>query len=491
LNPSSAFSEPRLSPDSIQISDVSYADPNGFVFFHQGGVYRAIRAGREGYYRALFEDGTAAECIERSGLAASEIVSGSIPDLNVRLLIRHKMIAPASHAPEWSPSMLKDAALMTLDLAIGLAGRGRTLQDANPWNVLFDGTDPRWIDLTSIVEAPSGMIWPAYQQFLNTFVHPLELMAMGKDRAARALMTDYVHGISQEEFTRHLTAGYSLKHPLRTLGLRIFDWASRRAQRNAAGRMRWKKAPAQVTAGRIDPELRLRFLRGLRARVEKINPSPDSKAFWKNYYADRGEAAADPASVDKAGWSAKQRNVADVLERLKPRRVTDLGSNTGWYSRLAARHAERVVAADSDAACADALYLTAKKEGSNILPLVMDVLNPTPSLGSVPDMFPSASDRIGGDLVLALALIHHLHITGRQSFVHIARALRRYGPSAIVEFVDPEDPMARDLGTGREVRYSLTDVVREFESVFGSVELLGSDVPTRRLMLCGVPRGGV
>jgi SAM-dependent methyltransferase len=489
LNLSSAFSEPRLSPDSIQISDVSYADPNGFVFFHQGGVYRAIRAGRENYYRTLFEDGTVAGCIGRCGLAASEIAPGSIPELDIRLLIRHAMIAPASYAPEWSPSMLKDAALVTLDLAAELAGRGHGLQDANPWNVLFDGTDPRWIDLTSIVEAPAGMIWPAYQQFLSTFVYPLELMSMGKDRTARALMTDYVHGISQEEFTRHLTAGYSLKHPLRTAGLRVFGWISRRAQRDAAGRTCWKNTPSRLAPAAVDPALRARFLEGLRSRVEKINPSPDSKAFWKNYYADRGEASADPSSADETGWSVKQRNVAAVLRRLKPRRVTDLGSNTGWYSRLAARHAERVVAADTDAACADALYLAAKKEGLNILPLVMDVLNPTPSLGSVPDMFPSAPERIGGDLVLALALIHHLHITGRQSFSHIARALRRYGPTALVEFVDRDDPMARDLASGREVRYGLSDTAREFERVFGSVELLDSDVPTRRLMLCGARAG--
>ena len=178
-----------LSLTDIRLDPSSYADPNGFLFHYQGGIYRAIARPQEAFYRALLDRPIMAALFEKRALAPAKIADLSIPEAGSSLVLAHEPIRPVSYCVEWSPSLLRAAAKATLELASSLAGEGLLLQDAHPWNIVFDGARPCFVDLTSIVAAEGSKLpWPAYQQFLNFFLYPLELCAMGKGPEARALL---------------------------------------------------------------------------------------------------------------------------------------------------------------------------------------------------------------------------------------------------------------------------------------------------------------
>ena len=127
-----------------------------------------------------------------------------------------------------------------------------------------------------------------------------------------------------------------------------------------------------------------------------------------------GATTADTCSYTDDDRAAKAAFVDAALagaDRLDL--VLDLGANDGVYSRLAAEQAAYVVAVEADPAVVDVLYRDLRKEGNRtILPLVMDLADPSPGGGwarrRAGRRSPSAA--AGADAVLALALVHHLAI---------------------------------------------------------------------------------
>jgi len=460
--------------NDIRISNSSYADPNGFVFQYNHKLYRAVNSGRESFYRGLFEKGVIERLCGRSCLVPSEITDYAIPEIGCNLVIGHERIEPETYCVEWCPSMLKKAALATLELGAELLKYNCRLQDASAWNIMFKFTKPRFVDLTSIVPIEDRMIWPAYQQFINFFLNPLKLCSMGKGRVARMLLYDYTNGVTINELNSNYGPMYGLSHPAEIIFSFACEKMAARIQSNPPLKRKFQNAVKSEKINRHSEALRPRFFERLLRKVNKIKVKAE-RSGWEDYYGKEGKDF-DPG---------KKSGIADRLIReLKPRSVLDIGSNTGRYSIMAAGKGARVMAMDSSEGCLERSFAVFDKDGYTITPVVADILSPTPSFGFLSNQFPPLTERAGSDLVLFLGLMHHLHINGRQPFGRIASLLDKLSKRAVIfEYVDPADESIHMLDHGRPIAYSI-QTVSEALSRYFKLDFFESDRRSRRIILC-------
>ena len=399
----------------------------------------------------------------------SELADLDLQELQGFLVVQHERVEPPTYCVEWCPSMLRDASLLTIDLALALVERRCVLQDAYPWNILWRGHKPFFVDLTSIVPQHDKIIWPAYAQLQAFALRPLELCSHGKGRLARLLMHDNINGITLPEYYRHLP-GWSWRHPRATLEFHL----DRMLQRHP----NFKRRILGASVGRtkqISTSIRRRFLTSIRGRLERFcfrdNDDP-----WQGYYQ------SIPSAVDK---DRKVEIVGELLERFHPETVTDLGCNTGVFSVLAAERGARVISIDSSENCISSLYGRARRYNLGINPVVSDVLCPTPPFGFMGTQYPGLIQRAEADLVLCLGLMHHLHINGRQSFDRIASLVATLARRQLIfEFVARNDANVELLDTNRTIDYTLDSVVSTLSAHFSTIQTLESDRETRRILIC-------
>jgi SAM-dependent methyltransferase len=344
------------------------------------------------------------------------------------------------------------------------------LQDAYPWNVVFRGSTPVFVDLTSVVPVDPHLIWPASLQFKSFFLRPLEACRQGRGQLARARLYDNIDGIDLEDFCQITSAGYKLAHPW----LMLERWLERRMGSNPA-LMRKLRSAASSTRVTVGAEVRRVFFKRLLARMQRFRFAGRDDP-WSDYYS-----GIDP-SCDKG---AKLRIVQRLLDRFRPKTVLDLGCNTGVFSLVAASRGARVVSLDASEACIEALHAQAAAANMSVTPLIADVLCPTPAFGFLGAEYPSLVERVRADVVLCLALMHHLHITGRQSFERITALMDRVTAKHLIfEFVASDDANNSLLSLSRPIDYSLQTVVEALRRHFPVTETLDSDRPTRRIIVC-------
>lgn len=359
----------------------------------------------------------------------------------------HAVIRPVelpflSWAYEWSFGMLRDAALLTLEIQALATAAGFTLRDASAYNVQFQRARPILIDTLSLEPAEPGAPWIAYRQFCEQFLAPLALMAR-RDIRLGGLLRQHLDGIPLDLAARLL--------PTRTrfnLGLGAHIHAHAAAQRrHEQGGAAAGQAARRASVGKFRGEA---MIDSLRRTVKGLHWEPGGTE-WADY--DPGESAGE-ASLAKDGV------VRAMLEAAGGTAVWDLGANAGRYSAIAAALGRRVVAWDTDPAATERHYRRLRDGGSNaggdgdVLPLLVDLANPSPSLGWALEERPSMIDRADADVVLALALVHHLAIGRNVPLTRIATFFRRLGPGLIVEFVGRDDPMVERLLATREDVFS-------------------------------------
>jgi len=225
----------------------------------------------------------------------------------------------------------------------------------------------------------------------------------------------------------------------------------------------------------MNKQVRARFYKGLRQKLNAFKFSARGDV-WSRYYEEIGPA------VDK---DLKKQIVAEILNLLRPATVVDVGCNTGVFSVLAAENGAHVISIDSSEACISQLHAHAKARDLDITPVISDVLCPTPSFGYMGTQYPSLVDRARSEVVVCLALMHHLHITGRQSFDRIARLMDALSSQYLIfEFVSMDDPNNDLLGAGRKIDYNLAIVIAELRRYFPEIDIRESDRPTRKILLC-------
>ncbi|MHB0937283.1 MAG: class I SAM-dependent methyltransferase [Armatimonadota bacterium] len=432
----------------------SFRDPSGFVFTRDGVLYRQVQARYAPQYRQLVDSGLA-EALMRDGLLIPHRPADLAPEGDDGLLVIQPERVPfISYPYEWSFSQLRDAALATLRIATAALDHDMVLKDASAYNIQFVGGKPMLIDTLSFERYQPGEPWVAYRQFCQHFLAPLALMSAVDVRLSQ-LFRVYLDGIPLD-LAASLLPLRARMNPLLYMHLVLHA----RFQQKYAG-----DAATQVRRPDAGPERRpavgqtaLRgMLDSLRSAVE-ARRLPARKGEWTEYYTE--------TNYTTAGLQHKEQLVEEYLAEAAPATVWDLGANDGHFSRLATKRGSDVVAFDGDPLVVEACYRRCVKDGEpRLLPLTMDLANPSPALGWAHTEREALLDRGPADLAMALALIHHLAISNNVPLPDIAAFLRRCGRRLIIEFVPREDSQVQRLLAAREDIF--THYTREgFEAAF-------------------------
>jgi hypothetical protein len=429
----------------------SFRDPAGFVYRRDGTLLRQINrsfAGRwdrtvaSGLLQRLQADGRLIPHEEAPLDAAADPV-------RAHAVIRPTEVAFVSYPPEWSFGMLRDAALLTLDVQAEATAAGFALRDASASNVLFSDGRPILVDTLSIAPAEPGAPWVAYRQFCEHFLAPLALMAR-RDIRLGGLLRAYLDGIPLDLAARLLPARTRLD-----LGLGSHIHVHAGAQRRHEGG--GDAAAAKARRARVGGTRAAALLDSLRRTVASLRWSPTGTE-WADY--ERADPT-DTANRDKDGI------VRSMLAEAGGAVVWDLGANIGRHSAIAAGLGRRVVAWDADPAAVERHYSAIQATGeTRILPLVADLANPSAAAGWALGERRSMIDRADADVLLALALVHHLAIGRNVPLPRIAAFFAELAPNAIVEWVGRDDPLVRRLLATREDVFD-TYNPDGFEAAFG------------------------
>ena len=413
----------------------SFRDPAGFVFRRDGVIHRQINTS----FAARWEDLVASGLLERLQSAGTLIGHDVVPlDSAFEPRTAHAVLRPhpidfISYPYEWSFGQMRDAALLTLDAQTQASEAGFTLRDASAYNVQFQGGRPILIDTLSFQRAEAEAPWSAYRQFCEHFLAPLALIAH-RDARCRLMLRANLDGIPLDLAARLLPGRTRLN-----LGLGPHIHAHARAQRHYAHR---PDAAASTSSVRMSPLKQAALVDSLRRTIEGLRWEPTGTE-WADY--------ADNTSYSAEAADAKDAIVREMLEAAGGSVVWDVGANTGRFSRIAASLGRRVIAWDIDPAATETHYRTVRREGvTTVLPLLADIAQPSPALGWALAERRSMLDRADADVVLALALVHHLAIGRNVPLSHMAEVFARLGANLIVEFVPREDAMVQRLLATRE-----------------------------------------
>jgi len=427
----------------------SFRDPSGFLFTHNGGLYRQINHSYAAEYDRLMGSGLY-ERLVKAGLLIPhrEVdISPAEPDLAYKV-IQPESVRFISYPYEWSFDQLKDAALTTLTLQRRALKAGMSLKDASAYNIQFVNGKPTLIDSLSFETYQEGLPWVAYRQFCQHFLAPLALMAR-RDIRLGQLLRIYIDGIPLD------------------LASRLLPWSTRfnlgvftHIHAHAAVQARFAERPierSKMQAG-MSRQAMFGLLDSLEATVRGLKWKLD-KTEWGHYY--------EMTNYSNAAFEHKKRLVAEWTERLQPKLVWDLGANTGVFSRQVRGAEAYVVAFDIDPLAVAQNYLQVKEAGEkNILPLILDLTNPSPALGWDNRERDSLAQRGPADLVLALALVHHLAISNNVPLPQIADFFAGIGRWLAIEFIPKSDSQVQKLLRSREDIFS--HYTREdFEQSFG------------------------
>lgn len=348
-------------------------------------------------------------------------------------VLQPDVIPFVSYPYEWCFSQLKDAALATLAIQKRALRSGMTLKDASAYNIQFLNGKPVLIDSLSFEKYEEGRPWIAYRQFCQHFLAPLALMAY-RDVRLSQLLRVHLDGIPLDLASQLLP-----RRSYVNLGLALHIHVHARGQRafkntNASGTTR-RQMSRQALTNLVD---------NLISTVQGLTWQPAGGDWnWTDYY--QGD------SYTQAGFEHKQALVRQYLAQTDPKTVWDLGANTGVFSRIAREQGAFTVACDVDPGAVEMNYRRMVERGeSNLHPLLIDLTNPSPALGWANRERDSLHDRGQPDMLLALALVHHLAISNNVPLPHIAAEFARLGQWLIIEFVPKSDKKVQQLLAARE-----------------------------------------
>jgi len=409
----------------------SFRDPSGFLFRRAGELHRQVNLEYKAHYDHLMHSGLYQELIDADLLIPHQEVYIDHPEpSNHYKLIKPEVIPFISYPYEWCFSQLKNAALATLEIQKWAIKHEMVLKDSSAYNIQFRKGKPVLIDTLSFEKYQEGKPWAAYRQFCQHFLAPLALMSH-KDIRLDQLLRIYIDGVPLDLASSLL--------PLRT---RFIPSLLLHIHLHAKSQSYYSDKVVKTGSQKIS---RLSFL-GLRDNLEtavKNMKWRPGKTEWGAYYADTNYS--DPAI------NHKKQIIEDFVKEAQPSQVWDLGGNTGLFSRIASDQGIETISFDSDPIAIEKSYeQCCTDQERHILPLLVDLANPTPAIGWDNSERMSFDQRGPTDMVMALALIHHLAISNNLPLNRIAGFFGKLCSSLIIEFVPKEDSQVQRLLSTRE-----------------------------------------
>ncbi|MGB7264304.1 MAG: class I SAM-dependent methyltransferase [Terracidiphilus sp.] len=421
----------------------TFRDPAGQLRLTAECALRKIRPAAADETKAFLASKLRAS-LERSGDLIPSSVAGPADHPGVApgdFWLRHPRIEPISYPWEWTLAQWRDAAELTLRVASQSIAAGWTLKDATPLNIVFAGARPILVDVLSFERRDlHSSVWLAYGQFVRTFLLPM-VAARYLNWPLEATLF-FRDGFEPAQIYQALPRWRRLSpHLLDVVTLATLF------ERPIAKQNRLKKPPVAADPALISHILQKRLAR-LGKQIRHVS-APAGSSQWSEY----SQRAGHYRSADKM---EKQEFVRDVLQRCGPLSVLDIGANTGTYSLIAANAGAKVVALDSDSAALEILWRAAAERNMPITALVANIARPTPAAGWRNREHLSLLDRLTGgfDMVLMLAVIHHLILREQVPLTHIADLSASLTLRwLLLEWVPPSDPMFQEWLRGRDELY--------------------------------------
>ncbi len=428
---------------NYEIEQGSFRDRNSKVFYSDGTVFRALNNQALKEWKALSSKTFFKRFMDEVKLihtkqtdASEKLDPGIIGEWAA--VLKHQTIPFISYPYEWSFGMLKDAALLQLELLLVALNEGMILKDSSAFNFQWIGTNPIFIDIPSFEELTPGEPWVGYRQFCQMFLYPLFLQAY-KYVPFHPWLRGNIDGIDPEHCNQLMSFRDFFRPGILT---HVYLHAKMQAKyastdQNIKGGLR--------TAG-FNKEMIKSNVKGLTKRVRKLTWQC-TKSEWLGY--------VDSHSYTKADFNLKKAFVSDVVKSRQWNLVWDIGCNVGTFSRIASENAHYVVAMDADHLTIERFYEDLKAEGNtSILPLVINVADPSPNLGWKGLERKSLTERGKPELTLCLALIHHVVINANIPLKEFVDWLASLGTYLVIEFVTKEDQMVKTLLRNKEDNYT-------------------------------------
>ena len=443
----------------------SFRDSSGFLFHQDGKLYRQINQSYKDEYDHLIDSGLYSSLVDAKLLIPHE-------EVNIQPLVKekgYKVIQPdfisfISYPYEWSFSQLKHAALTTLEIQKKALDYEMTLKDSSAYNIQFRNGKAILIDTLSFERYKEGQPWMAYRQFCSHFLAPLALMSH-RDIRLNQLSRIYLDGIPLDLANKLL--------PMRTLSM--FSLLSH-IHLHAKTQKHYESKQTKVKKQSMPRRSFVGIIESLYSGVSKLKWNPEGTE-WADYYKD--------TNYSEAAFEHKKQIVKKFIEKIKPNSVWDLGANTGEFSRLASEMGINTISFDIDPAAVEKNYLNSiEKKETKLLPLILDLTNPSPNIGWNNNERKSLLQRGPVDTILALALIHHLAISNNLPLTKIVEFFKTTCNHLIIEFIPKTDSQViRLLSTREDIfeDYTLKKFEDEFTKEFIIKEKINLDESGRTI----------
>lgn len=432
----------------------SFRDASGIVFRFEGSIYRTVNSVYRNHYDHFNSSGLSQALINKHLLVKYEetVFPGDITvEKDIYKVLRPEIIPFISYPYEWSFSQLKDAAVCTLNIQKTALEYNMSLKDASAYNIQFlDGT-PILIDTLSFEKYAEGDPWRAYGQFCRHFLGPL-LLASFVDPRLLVLSKEYIDGLPLDLVSNLM--------PLKAKANMLFFM---HIYLQAHAKTYVSKNRVNETKIKIGKKQTLALIENLIEGISNLKPH-SLLTTWGNYY--------NMTNYTDSSMSEKILLVSEWTKKLQPKLVWDLGGNNGKFCRDIKYSSGLFVCADSDVAAIEDCYIQTKQnKEKNILPLIIDITNPSGGIGWNNKERLSFLSRGPADLVFVLAFVHHLAIGNNLPLEYIRDYLSEVSKNLIIEFVPKEDSQAQKLLIMKNADFP-EYTLENFEKVFAEKFIL-------------------
>lgn len=444
----------------------SFRDEGNFVYKKDGIVYRQINKGFTSDYLSLMESGLYDSLISDKYIVNHDEmpINYAADKRSADIILKPEQIEFITYPYEWCFSQLKDAALLTLEVCMQSIEYGMILKDSSAYNIQFHKGRAIFIDTGSFSKYEEGGKWEGYQQFCKHFLSPLLLISKVNIQLSNLLKV-YIDGVPLDLTSRLL--------PVKSwLSWSIFAHIH---AHSISQNMYSDKGSKSSSIKKISKVGILGLLNSLHSAISNLQWKIP-KTEWGDYYNNTNYSSNSSFE--------KKNIVLSMAQKITPSLTVDLGANDGLYSRIVAETGSMVISADIDPVAVESNYIKSKGDTkTNIIPIIQDLTNPSASIGWAHSERESLKSRssTGVDLVMSLALVHHIAISNNVPFYKIAQYFSKLGEHLLIEFIPKSDSQVKKMLSSRKdifTEYSIEYFELEFQKFYelmDKVKILNSE----------------
>lgn len=426
----------RISPENF-----SFKDYSARVFQREGIYYRAILPEYTAEYDHLMTSGLYAELEESKLLNPHQEVE--LPTVYQTYKILYPQQIDFLSLPfEWCYSQWRKVILAYLEINLIALKYGMILKDATPYNFCLQGGKAVLFDTSSFAFFKEPNYWIAYRQFCEEMLGPFALM--------------HYRGMQWGCLTLASHQGLPLDFISQNLPKKSYLNLSCLLHLHLHAKTYQKPGKQKDNSTGFTKEKLIEVFLLIKGTVQKWNNYHQYPTYWSEYY--------DIDIETEEYLYDKQKTVKSYLQSCNAQSVLDLGANTGKFSELACNYADRVIALEFDKKCVDQIEKKIEETRNKKLhTLLGDLSQTSPDFGLGGKEHPSIFKRAKSDLVLVLALVHHLTLTKMIPFELITDLVYEFSNRyVLIEFIENSDPKVNLLLQNNQKYYPTKD---EFELI--------------------------